>query len=176
MRYRDQNGQHRADIIDMLTMDPKERRNVVRVLAEIDSVSRQYSRGPPVCCSLAADPIGGERFAVPIPRSRVANRHLVVPTSPVMPHPLVGSTIQEWSAIPNLQPQRHRLSSGAGAVSRWRPSPSWPRSRRRDPWAGRGDPAIFAGLRTHARRVARDATSSRSDADPGGGVLPCPIS
>jgi hypothetical protein len=35
MRYRDQNGQHRADIIDMLTMYPETRRNVVRVLGEI---------------------------------------------------------------------------------------------------------------------------------------------
>jgi hypothetical protein len=39
MRYRDQNGQDWADIIDMLTMDPKERRRVVRLLSEIDADS-----------------------------------------------------------------------------------------------------------------------------------------
>ena len=39
MRYRDRNGQGRADIIDFLTMYPEARRQVVRVLAEIDSTS-----------------------------------------------------------------------------------------------------------------------------------------
>src|SRR5437667_4995906 len=33
MRYRDQNGQDWADIFDLLTMHPKERRNVVRFSA-----------------------------------------------------------------------------------------------------------------------------------------------
>jgi len=37
MRYRDQNGQHWADIIDMLTMHPKARRKVVRMLGEIEA-------------------------------------------------------------------------------------------------------------------------------------------
>jgi hypothetical protein len=37
MRYRDQNGQDWADIIDLLTMYPQARRRVVRVIAEIDS-------------------------------------------------------------------------------------------------------------------------------------------
>jgi hypothetical protein len=37
MRYRDQNGQDWADIIDFLTMHPDERRRVARVLAEIDA-------------------------------------------------------------------------------------------------------------------------------------------
>jgi hypothetical protein len=37
MRYRDQNSQDWADIIDMLTMDPKERRRVARILGEIDA-------------------------------------------------------------------------------------------------------------------------------------------
>ena len=37
MRYRDQNGQDWADIIDFLTMWPDARRRVVRVLAEIDA-------------------------------------------------------------------------------------------------------------------------------------------
>jgi hypothetical protein len=37
MRYRDQNGQDWADIIDFLTMWPDARRQVVRVLAEIDA-------------------------------------------------------------------------------------------------------------------------------------------
>ena len=36
MRYPDQNGQDWADIIDMLTMHPEERRRVVRFLAGID--------------------------------------------------------------------------------------------------------------------------------------------
>jgi hypothetical protein len=36
MRYRDQNGQDWADIIDFLTMHPDARRQVVRLLAEID--------------------------------------------------------------------------------------------------------------------------------------------
>jgi hypothetical protein len=35
MRYRDQRGDDWADIIDMLTMDPETRRNVVRLLGEI---------------------------------------------------------------------------------------------------------------------------------------------
>jgi hypothetical protein len=37
MRYRDQNGQDWADIIDFLTMHPDARRQVVRLLAEIDA-------------------------------------------------------------------------------------------------------------------------------------------
>ena len=37
MRYRDQNGQAWADIIDMLTMHPEERRRVVRILGDIDA-------------------------------------------------------------------------------------------------------------------------------------------
>jgi hypothetical protein len=37
MRYRDQNGQDWADIIDFLTMHPDARRRVARVLDEIDS-------------------------------------------------------------------------------------------------------------------------------------------
>jgi DNA mismatch repair ATPase MutS len=40
MRYRDQNGQAWADLIDMLTMYPDARRQVVRVLAEIDASER----------------------------------------------------------------------------------------------------------------------------------------
>ena len=39
MRYRDERGDDWADIIDMLTMHPEARRQVVRVLAEIDAVS-----------------------------------------------------------------------------------------------------------------------------------------
>ena len=35
MRYRDQNGQGWADIIDMLTLYPEARRQVVRLLGEI---------------------------------------------------------------------------------------------------------------------------------------------
>jgi hypothetical protein len=38
MRYRDQNGQDWADIIDFLTMYPDARRQVVRVIGEIDAV------------------------------------------------------------------------------------------------------------------------------------------
>jgi hypothetical protein len=34
MRYRDQNGQDWADIIDILTTDPEARRKVVRLLGE----------------------------------------------------------------------------------------------------------------------------------------------
>jgi hypothetical protein len=37
MRYRDQNGQDWADIIDLLMMYPDARREVVRVLGEIDA-------------------------------------------------------------------------------------------------------------------------------------------
>jgi hypothetical protein len=37
MRYRDQNGQDWADIIDMLTMHPEARRRVARVLGEIEA-------------------------------------------------------------------------------------------------------------------------------------------
>ena len=37
MRYRDQNGQDWADIIDFLTMHPEARRRVVQLLAEIDA-------------------------------------------------------------------------------------------------------------------------------------------
>jgi hypothetical protein len=37
MRYRDQNGQDSADIIDFLTMYPNARRRVVRLLGEIDA-------------------------------------------------------------------------------------------------------------------------------------------
>jgi len=35
LRYRDERGDDWADIIDMLTMHPEERRRVVRLLAEI---------------------------------------------------------------------------------------------------------------------------------------------
>jgi hypothetical protein len=37
MRYRDQNGQDWADIIDFLTMWPDARRQVVRVLGELEA-------------------------------------------------------------------------------------------------------------------------------------------
>jgi hypothetical protein len=37
MRYRDQNGQDWADIIDFLTMYPDARRRVARLLGEIDA-------------------------------------------------------------------------------------------------------------------------------------------
>ena len=37
MRYRDQNGQDWADIIDFLTMHPDARRQVVRLLGEIEA-------------------------------------------------------------------------------------------------------------------------------------------
>ena len=37
MRYRDERGDDWADIIDMLTMHPEERRKVVRLLAEIEA-------------------------------------------------------------------------------------------------------------------------------------------
>jgi hypothetical protein len=39
MRYRDQNGQGWADIIDFLTMYPDARRRVVRMLGEIEAES-----------------------------------------------------------------------------------------------------------------------------------------
>jgi cytochrome oxidase Cu insertion factor (SCO1/SenC/PrrC family) len=39
MRYRDQNGQDWADIIDFLTLYPKARRRVARLLAEIGATS-----------------------------------------------------------------------------------------------------------------------------------------
>ena len=37
MRYRDENGRRWADIIDFLTMYPDARRQVVRLLAELDA-------------------------------------------------------------------------------------------------------------------------------------------
>ena len=37
MRYRDQNGEDLADIIDFLTMYPDAGRQVARLLAEIDA-------------------------------------------------------------------------------------------------------------------------------------------
>jgi hypothetical protein len=37
MRYRDQNGQDWADIIDLLTMYPEARRRLVRLLAELSA-------------------------------------------------------------------------------------------------------------------------------------------
>jgi hypothetical protein len=37
LRYRDQNGQDWADIIDMLTMHSEERRRVVQVLGELEA-------------------------------------------------------------------------------------------------------------------------------------------
>jgi hypothetical protein len=40
MRYRDQNGQDWADIIDFLTMYPEARRKVARLLGEIDAQDR----------------------------------------------------------------------------------------------------------------------------------------
>jgi hypothetical protein len=39
LRHRDQNGQDWADIIDFLTMYPDARRQVVRLLGEIDATS-----------------------------------------------------------------------------------------------------------------------------------------
>jgi hypothetical protein len=40
MRYRDRNGQDWADIIDLLTMHPDARREVARILGEIDAQDR----------------------------------------------------------------------------------------------------------------------------------------
>jgi hypothetical protein len=37
LRYRDERGGDRANIIDMLTMHPEERRKVARLLGEIDA-------------------------------------------------------------------------------------------------------------------------------------------
>jgi hypothetical protein len=39
MRYRDQNGQDWADIIDFLTMYPDARRRVVRLLGELETIT-----------------------------------------------------------------------------------------------------------------------------------------
>jgi hypothetical protein len=39
MRYRDQNGQDWADIIDLLTMYPDARRMVARILGEVEAAS-----------------------------------------------------------------------------------------------------------------------------------------
>jgi hypothetical protein len=43
MRYRDQNGQGWADIIDFLTMYPEVRRQAVRVLGEIQAAEEPDS-------------------------------------------------------------------------------------------------------------------------------------
>jgi len=40
MRYRDENGQRWADVIDFLTMYPDARRRVVQVLGELEAVGR----------------------------------------------------------------------------------------------------------------------------------------
>ena len=40
LRYRDQNGQDWADIIDLLTMHPEARRRVARLLGEIEASCR----------------------------------------------------------------------------------------------------------------------------------------
>jgi hypothetical protein len=37
LRYRDENGQRWADVIDVLTMHPEERRRVARLLGEIEA-------------------------------------------------------------------------------------------------------------------------------------------
>ena len=39
MRYRDQNGNDWADVIDFLTMHPEARRQVVRILGELGASS-----------------------------------------------------------------------------------------------------------------------------------------
>jgi hypothetical protein len=39
MRYRDRNGQDKADIIDFLILNPKARRRVVRLLGEIGAAA-----------------------------------------------------------------------------------------------------------------------------------------
>ena len=41
LRYRDGGSDDWADIIDMLTMHPEERRNVVRLLGEIEAAERR---------------------------------------------------------------------------------------------------------------------------------------
>jgi hypothetical protein len=41
MRYRDENGQDWADIIDMLTMHPEARRQVVRLLGELEAGNQE---------------------------------------------------------------------------------------------------------------------------------------
>jgi hypothetical protein len=46
MRYRDQNGEDWADIIDMLTLHPEEPRKVVRVLGEIEAAEQREEGGP----------------------------------------------------------------------------------------------------------------------------------
>jgi hypothetical protein len=39
MRYRDESGQRRAEIIDLLTMYPDARRRVTRILGEIEAAT-----------------------------------------------------------------------------------------------------------------------------------------
>jgi hypothetical protein len=41
LRFRDERGDGWADIIDMLTIDPDARRQVVRLLGEIEAVERR---------------------------------------------------------------------------------------------------------------------------------------
>jgi len=41
LRYRDERGDDRADIIDFLTMDSEVRRKVVRLLGEIESADQR---------------------------------------------------------------------------------------------------------------------------------------
>ena len=42
MRYRDENGQRWADVIDFLTMYPDARRRVVQVLGEIEAAQARF--------------------------------------------------------------------------------------------------------------------------------------
>jgi hypothetical protein len=44
MRYRDQNGQDWADIVDQLTMYPEARRSIARLLAEMGASPQSGSR------------------------------------------------------------------------------------------------------------------------------------
>jgi hypothetical protein len=69
LRYRDQQGDDWADIIDMLTMHPDARRQVVRMLAEVDAAV------PDLCRSRAATvPTAIRRRAKAAPMTRSGPR------------------------------------------------------------------------------------------------------
>jgi hypothetical protein len=82
MRYRDQNGDDWADIIDMLTMYPDARRKVARVLAELEAsgscaVHRieagHYAGGSSPVRVPSSDVVGGRQLRASQARSRLCS-------------------------------------------------------------------------------------------------------
>ena len=74
LRYRDGHGDDWADIIDMLTMHPEERRRVARLLAEIDAKlsGSEGTRGRVSCSSMRRP----TRSSLALAKSRIAPSHV----------------------------------------------------------------------------------------------------